>query len=284
MDILINNKPADITLDTEKTLGDVLSGIETWISSSGNRIRGISVDGKDVGDRLAALFDKSIREIGKLEILVTSWRELASQALFALLEACACFENAAFNEREQIAEAWKSSAASRFLASDISDLNKLAEYMLKGEGLSARDLGALVEERIREVSDPYRELNNAEHLVKSIAERMEALPLDIQTGNDQRAAETIQLFSKMGEKLFRILFIRNSEDCLPDTFTIANLPARSFFDEFNAALRELSAAYENKDTVLAGDIVEYELSPRFLSFFTALKDRAKPVPAVTSAP
>ena len=285
MNILINNKPADITLNTEKTLGDVLAGIETWISSSGNRIRSISVDGTDVfEDTLPVLFSKNVREIGKLEISVTSWRELASQALFALLETCTCFGNAAFSEREEIANAWKNSAASRFMASDISDLHKLTEYMLKGEGLLAQDLGALVEERLREVSDPGRELNSAETLVKSIAERMELLPLDIQTGNDQRAAETIQLFSRMGEKLFRILFIRNSDGLSLETFTIADLPARTFLDEFNAALRELSAAYENKDTVLAGDIVEYELSPRFLNFFTALKETTKSVSTVVSAP
>ena len=54
MNISINSKPVDITLDKEKTLGDVLSGLELWISPTGNRIQGISVNGKDLSaDALA---------------------------------------------------------------------------------------------------------------------------------------------------------------------------------------------------------------------------------------
>ena len=285
MNILINNKPADITLDTEKTLGDVLSGIELWLSQSGNRIRNVSVDGTDAsGDTLSALFGRNIRDIKKLDITVASWRELAAQALFDLLETCTCFGNAAFGEREPVINAWEGSAASRFLASDIADIHKLAGDTLKGEGISVQDLRILIEERLREISEPDRELFSTEALVKSTAERMEELPLDIQTGNDQRAAETIQLFSRVGEKLFRILFIRHSDGLSMDTFTISGIPARSFFDDFNGALRELGAAYQNKDTVLAGDIAEYELSPRLLNFFTALKNITKSIDFVASVP
>ena len=60
-----------------------------------------------------------------------------------------------------------------------------------------------------------------------------------------------------------------------ETFVIDGLPARVFIEEFNAAPRELSEAYENRDTVLAGDIAEYELAPRLLKFFATLKNMAK---------
>ena len=100
---------------------------------------------------------------------------------------------------------------------------------------------------------------------------MEELPLDIQTGRNQRAAETMQLFSGAASKLFRIFFMYKSEGLSIDTFMIGEFPARIFIDEFNAALKELSAAYENRDTVLVGDLAEYELSPRLLKFFSAVK-------------
>jgi hypothetical protein len=60
-----------------------------------------------------------------------------------------------------------------------------------------------------------------------------------------------------------------------ETFVIDELPVKAFIEEFTAALRELSLAYENRDTVLAGDIAEYELAPRFLKFFTALKNMSR---------
>ena len=275
MDILINGKAADITLDTEKTLGDVLTGIELWISPTGNRINGITLDGKPILDNLAEVSPQAVREIKKLEIFVTPWRELAAEALISLLETCNRYGNAAFEDRPQIAAGWEKSAAARFSKSDISDIAFLAERTLSGEGLSPGELSLLIDERLREIYDPGRETLSARPLVEAIVQRMEELPLDIQTGKDQRAAETVQLFSRMGEKLFRIFFLLESEGLSPDTFIIDSVPAQSFINDFNSALKELSAAYENRDIVLAGDIAEYELAPRLFKFFSALKELAE---------
>jgi len=273
MNISINDRPADITLDTEKTLGDVLSGIEMWLSPTGNRIQGISVNGQILGeDTLPASFGRDIKDIKKLDITVSSYRELAGEALGDLLETCTLYEDAAFTERPRIAEAWEKSVAARFLRTDISDMYDLAGRTLCGEGLSAQDLSIIINERLREIAGPVREICGCEELIKTVAARMEELPLDMQTGKDQRAAETIQLFSRTGEKLFRIFFILKSEGLSLDTFVIDELPGRTFIEEFNAALNELSAAYENRDTVLVGDLSEYELAPRLLKFFSALKN------------
>jgi hypothetical protein len=43
-------------------------------------------------------------------------------------------------------------------------------------------------------------------------------------------------------------------------------------EEFNSTLKELFSAYENRDTVLVGDIAEYELAPRLLKLFSAMKN------------
>ena len=272
MEILLNSKPADIILNTEKTLGDVLSGIELWISSTGNRISKIYADGKEIsGQDLEKAFDWEIKNITKLEIYVSLWRDLAIEALETLLASCTAWEDTPFDERKQIVSAWVESPAARFLTTDIGDLSQLAGLFFSGEGLSAGDLTILIEERLRELKDPNRELGNAEVLVKTISERMEELPLDMQTGKDQRAAETILLFSRIAEKLFRVFFIFKSEGLSMDDFTIDDLPAATFISEFNAALLELSAAYENQDIVLAGDVAEYELAPRISKLYIALK-------------
>ena len=285
MNICINAKPADITLDTEKTLGDVLAGIELWISPSGNRIQAVSVNGQNIpGDALAREFSREIKDIKKLDIAVSSFRELAAEALISLLDTCSFYENTAFQERLPLLNTWEQSAAARFLRSDIPDMYEFAGLTLSGEGLTPAALATLIEERLREITDPGREISGCEALVKSIAERMEKLPLDMQTGKDQKAAETIQLFSRVGEKLFRIFFMLKREGLSLDAFMVDELPARSFMEEFNAALTELSAAYEKRDTVLVGDLSEYELAPRLLKFFFALKNFTEmPAPSVSGA-
>jgi len=276
MEIFINDGPADITLDTEKTLGEVISGIEQWIYPSGSRMQKINVDGKLIPvDGLKEAFQVNIADIGKLDISICPWRELAAEALGDLSETCSLYANAAFDERRQISAAWGKSHAAHFLISDIPDIYKLTLLTLSGEGLSPSELNLLVEERLNEITDPQREIDNSGDKVKITAERMEELPLDMQMGKDKRAAETIQLFSQIGEKLFRIFFIHKSEGLLPQTLEIDERPAKTFVEEFNSALKELSAAYENKDTVLAGDIAEYELAPRLLKFYAALKTITK---------
>ena len=276
MIISINGKPIDITLDTEKNLGDVLQGIDMWISPAGNRIRGICVDGQSLqDDTLSGAFPRDVRDIKELDIAVSPWSELAAEALETLLNTCEFYMNAQFDERTQIALDWENSAAARFLASEIPDMYDLAGRTLSGEGLSAPDLAILIAERLREVSEPKQEICAAGNLITNIAERMEDLPLDIQTGKDQRAAETIQLFARTTEKLFRIFFLLKSEWLSLDTLIIDNLPAKTFIEEFNSALKELSSAYENRDTVLTGDIAEYELAPRMVKFYTAIKEIAR---------
>jgi len=275
MNIFINEKAADITLDTEKNLGDVLSGIEMWIAPSRNRIKGIKIDGKILGEEeLQGSFRIDIKDIKKLDITVASYRELAAEALGRLLETCADYENAAFADRQRISTGWETGAAARFLASDVPDIYALARRTLAGEGFSPAELAFLIDERLREFTDPAGEIGGSSVLAETIAGRLEALSLDMQTGREKRASETVQLFSGMGEKLLRIFFIFESEGLNPEIFAIDGLPVKTFLDEFNAALKELSAAYENKDTVLAGDIAEYELAPRLRKLHAALTHAA----------
>jgi hypothetical protein len=279
MRISINGSPADITLETEKTIGDILSGMDKWLEGSGGRLSGLLIDGRKIGPAaLDEAFGLSLDGIGSLDIAVSSWRELAAEALLSLEEICGAWGSLPFEGREEVRKRWEDSAAAAFLASEIPDMHGFAERSLAGEGLSPGDLGSLVTERLRELEDPGEEINRTESLVSSVAGRLEDLPLDIQTGKDGRAAETMQLFSRTAEKLFRLLFILKTS-CLPqETLVIDHRDAKDFMTEFNSALKELSAAYENRDAVLIGDLSEYELAPRLIKFFTALKDSAGRAP------
>jgi hypothetical protein len=281
MNIYINEKPADISLDTEKNIGEVISGIEQWLSSSGSRIRKISLDNKDIPvEALGDTFGISVNDIRKLDVFVDPWREFAAEALENLYEACKLYDKAAFDERKKTFAEWEESPSARFLLSDIPDIYYLAKRTLSGEGISTGDFAALIEERLRELANPVEELDKSTAGIELITGRLEELPLDMQTGKDQRAAETIQLFSKMGEKLFRIFFIFKSEGLSPEDFTIDGLSAKIFVEDFISTLKELSSAYETKDTVLVGDIAEYELAPRLMKLFSAMKTIGKSGSAV----
>ncbi|MDR0719994.1 MAG: hypothetical protein LBF78_10190 [Treponema sp.] len=273
MKISINGIKADITLEGEKYLSEALSGLEEWISSSGCRIMGIAIDGEKISPgKLPGFFGREIASIGELDISVSSWPELAVEALEVLLDFCDARQEASFEGREEIRANWEKSPACAFINLEINDLAGFVLRSFSGEGLGPKDLRLIVEERLRELRDSKGEVEKSENAVREIAGRMEELPLDIQTGKDGRAAETMQLFSRISEKLFRLLFILKRKGLEEEKLIIGSLPAKAFFGEWSGALKELQSAYETKDTVLVGDLSEYELAPRLLSFYSALKE------------
>jgi hypothetical protein len=195
-----------------------------------------------------------------------------------LMEICETWESLPFERREEMGRRWEDSAAAAFLASEIPDIYGFAGRALAGEGLSPEDLSLLVAERLLELENPRDEINRAEGLVSIVTGRLEDLPLDMQTGKDGRAVETMQLFSRIAEKLFRLLVILNNSGLAPEPLVIDNRNVKDFMAEFDSALKELNAAYENRDAVLIGDLAEYELAPRLTKFFMALKDPAGSAP------
>jgi len=111
-----------------------------------------------------------------------------------------------------------------------------------------------------------------EPLVGEICARLEELSLDIQTGKDARAAETVRTFSGIGEKIFRIFNMLKLAGFPVGEITVENASITAYITEFDTALRELLAAYEQHDTVLVGDLAEYEMAPRLHHLHTAILD------------
>ncbi|MDR3333594.1 MAG: hypothetical protein LBT13_01725 [Treponema sp.] len=271
MDISINGKPADITLEAEKTLGDVLSGLEGWLEGSEHRISGLQIDGSPIdADVLTDVFSWEVANIKTVDIRILSWSELALDAFHRAQEELRVYGNAPFEDR--IRKAWEEEAAAHFLAEQIPDIGEWIGKTLGGEGFTPEEMGHLIDERIRELTDPTGELNALGSLVMEVAKRLEDLPLDIQTGKDSKAAETVHLFSHITEKLFRILHLLTLAGLVLHDLSIDTLSMHDFIEGFGASLKELVTAYEAKDVVLVGDLAEYELAPRLLKLYAAISN------------
>ncbi|MDR0313722.1 MAG: hypothetical protein LBI14_08990 [Treponema sp.] len=273
MEISINGKLADIVLEKEEKVGDVLSGLENWLQGSGNRISGLAIDGLNISaEQVPEALAYKLSAHKAMDITIISWSELAIEALVQLKETCLHYNNSSFIEYSAIRKQWEESAAATFLYSEIREFHELAGLCFAGEGVSASNLLLFAEERIRELGDPERELENMEKPVSEIARRMEELPLDVQTGKDGKAAETIQFFTQMAEKLFRLLRVLKLRKPDFDSCQVEGLGIREFLNGFNTALGELTSAYKNQDAVLIGDLAEYEMAPRLLKLYSALKN------------
>ncbi|GHV81544.1 hypothetical protein AGMMS49991_01020 [Spirochaetia bacterium] len=281
MDISINGQAADITLESERTIGEVLTGLEGWLNESEFCLNGLEINGETVGsDAVAAAFEQDLEGVEALDIKVCSRSDLALDALCQGRDFLAAFSEAECGDTGRITGLWENSAAASFLKAENPALFQDIDSALRGEGVGgcsrAAQMLPLIDDRIREIAGPVEEFDRMEGLVSGITGRLEELPLDIQTGKDGRAAETVSLFTGVTEKLFRIFFLLQARDKTFGGILIESIPVYDFLGEFSAALKELLAAYESKDVVLVGDLAEYELAPRLRTFYAALKTPARP--------
>ena len=270
MKITINSVAADIQPETEKNVGEILCALDTWLAGTGHRLSGISIDGETVSaDSMEACFGRDIETIDTLDISTSAILDLYAESLAHTMEDIAAYEAAGFEEKSLFAGEWQHSPQALLLAEQSPDLHDWAVKAFSGEGrLQAFRL--IVEERFHELQDPAAEMSKTGSLVGEVCARLEELSLDIQTGKDARAAETVRTFSGVTEKVFRVFNVLRMKGFPVEQAAVENTSISAYIGEFSTALRELLAAYEQHDTVLVGDLAEYEMAPRLRNLHAAI--------------
>jgi hypothetical protein len=270
MEIRINGKKADITLENEKTIGDIMASLENWLASSGHRLSGISIDGKNKNDQpLVEIFSIKIDSVKTLDLSTTSLADLYAATLLNLLEDIKEFESLKPDEKNNYFDSWKQRAQALFISEQMPDLFNFFVNLFMYGALGAESVYAITEERLREVREPHPEFSNLKPLLDETCDRLLDLPLDVQTGKDARAAQTIQIFSGVSEKVLRILRQFDIQGFLPRDNDESQIV--SMIENFGNIVKELLEAYERNDTVLVGDLAEYEAAPRLKELYELIE-------------
>jgi len=271
MKIKINGVDADIKPENEKTLGEILSALDGWLMGTGHRLSGLNIDGKEINAREMELsFSRDIETVDTVDISTTSLSQLVAESLSRTMRDIEEFQELTFDEKAGFADKWKTSPQGCLLAEQYPELFNWTVKSFSGEGCSPQVLGALFDERLRELLDPAGEIGRTTQLVDDICARLAEFPLDIQTGKDARAAETVNIFSGIAEKVFRIYHTLGIEGYPVAEIKVDAMPINDYISEFSKALKELLDAYEKRDTVLIGDLVEYEMAPRLRGLHAAV--------------
>ena len=185
MEFYVNSQKLDVTIQDEKTVGDVLRSFEVSCEQNKLATIGITVDGKNIG---AEEFDSAIqmplKDDTKIEVSVIS--ESAVSASF-----------------EQ----------------------------------SSKEMADLIE------------------LLKNI-------PVEMQSGKDIKAKQTI---IKLSDVMNAFCSTVTWSSLFPEKFGSIMVDGKNlsdFLSEFSPILKDFSEALENSDSVLLGDLSEYEICPR----------------------
>jgi len=289
MKLLINNQNVNFTLENEKNLGDVVAGINKWLKGSGFNITDLRIDDEPLNlEEKETWQGRSIDSIDTLYVNVKHITELRIANLETVLQYLNLLKKAIQDENRALYSElvpgfpfMLESLKNNFLIetnnveSDtfpgneilhpipIEKINQLEEQE-KSEYLKRIKI---IEESlvtaIRDIENPKESLNTLTEELKKASEGISEVSILLQTGRDREAMGNIIKFSNLTGRLFRILSSLSSSGVVNiNELKIGNKSSKEFYEELNSNLKELIEAFKTNDSVLIGDLLEYEIAPR----------------------
>jgi hypothetical protein len=287
VEILVNDRQIDFTLEDENTVCEVLEGLDTWLDGQGWVASAVRINGKTLDQEDGK---RQINEIGRIEVEAVRSSDLPREHLTTLHRYLSLLVGALADgkdgaAREVLAEyPYIRKSLSAFLADMLGDVgsnqfNKLdpALASLADDPSPAGRTGdevlellnytiQLIQSRLREMEDPRRELAAVMGLVMGMLPDVREVPVQLQTGEDSAAMQTVIRFTELTMKMLRIL------PAAPDlrALTVDDQPVDDHIQGLNEMLGELTEAFVANDTVLVGDLLEYEIVERIEALVTAV--------------
>jgi hypothetical protein len=286
VEIQINNQNLDFTIEEDETLGQVVKDIEAWLK--GTDLVLFSVKHEDL-ELLATPYEQwgptPHTEVGTLDVTVKHARELAALNLQTILEYLELLEQsirtnngARLEELHSGFSALTESLQKHFPNSEqhLQTLIDLFGDSQTGQILAWTDerrdqalklidlVYSRVSFRLQEYQDPKAALKTLSEALTVCIEEVSEISILLQTGRDKQAMDTIVRFSELSQNLARLL-----SSIFPDN---GNKDLQNFYQDLGNILSELLEAFEAKDSVLIGDLMEYEIAPRLERLRTILQE------------
>lgn len=107
-------------------------------------------------------------------------------------------------------------------------------------------------------------------LFDELSTKMQEIPLELQNGNNKEASISIK---KLADSIDELCHVAALASLFPETFNekkLGNINFKDFFEDFSPILKDFEEALQNNDTVLVGDLSEYEICPRLQTISKAL--------------
>ena len=281
MRLVINGEAVAFSLEGERTLGDVAAAIERWLAGTGFAAVGLAADGEalplapggpwrgrpvDGVDTIAV----EARHAGELRsehwdaaagVLAMLARALDDgggdeETLVAADEAVAALRVNPAGPDAAAAAARLSGALAGVSAADVHAWP--AERRTAAADL-ARGLAGLLADHVARVADPYAAIAESAAAVARLLPGLSEIAVQLQTGRDREAMAVVTDLCDAVQRLLPLV-----------PFLPADPERERLVTELNAPLRDLQAAFEAKDTVLIGDLAEYEVAPRLAGLLPLL--------------
>lgn len=195
MEFYVNNQKLDITLENEKTIGDVLKSFEAECSKNNATTIHITLNGNNIdATAIDSVCEMPLEESTKLELTVVSENELKSS------------------------------------------------------------------------------LTNQKEVCQSLSDELANLSIKLQSGKDKEAGLLISKLADFIENFCHLAALSMLFPQLYERLSIDGKKINDFFQEFSGILNDFEQALSSQDTVLMGDLAEYEISPRLISIAKTIEE------------
>jgi hypothetical protein len=277
LNILINNEKVDFTLDEEKNCLDVINGLASWLESQNYYISELSLDGREFFiQNISKLEEYNVETISNLEITALDRSQMIVKDLGTIRSYFDLYAQALEENNQKIMEELGSQYEN--IRNNLPPLLMMNSYVFETTLNKLMDesgiligspheesrtaliqewinVDALIKGRIGELSFPIKEGLKTASTLNRLIPRIEEVSVLFQSGKDKEALDIIIVLTELLSKSVRILTNlsdRGEEILLPE----------DFISTLNTILSELAEAIDSGDTILTGDLAEYEIVPK----------------------
>jgi len=287
MNILINQEPIDVTLEREENLGEVILALRSWLGEAGLRIRSIAADGDSLDESPEGWSDRKVSETERVEVIAVTPLELAAEKIESLHDYFTAIRDSNADSAELIRDLMEESqAVSELLTDAVSPeiSSQFVEAVATHDGVVDWDSGTsavakvarrvipILEERFDEINDPLKVLRATIPPIRESIGELAEVSAYLQNGEDSEAMRRVVRFLELAQQLIRL-----GDSLRQRQFVAADAIPAGTAAEMNGFLAELSSAIAAGDTITIGDLLEYEIGPRFYEILT-IYERAE-IPA-----
>ena len=268
----MNGEPVSFSLEKENSLAEIYTALSGWAGGQGASLAGFEVDGAAMD--LSRSGDWGARPLdGVKKICIQAVATQKAEGLGIIRDYFELFGKAleSGNDetlRELLAEypyirrGLEVYIRDLFVPGEVSGAEELVLALREKSSFSAEEkkalssyvqaAGRIASDRLSEVFDPGKQAAATARLLIAAKPTLENVPVLLQSGKDGEAMQNILSYTELALKAIRLLAGRNSSE----------KSSGDFCREFNGILCELASAFEVRDSVLVGDLFEYEIAPR----------------------
>jgi hypothetical protein len=275
--ITLDGQLLNYTLEGEQNLYQVLSSIAQWLSPQKAEITRITLNGKSIDRWDRKEFENiSIGEIDQLDLVTATESEQEYNELEILLQYFHLLKRALEGrQKDSLMEILKEyphvqpplehRLRSVFLSEGSARFPLERAPSTEGEWKQAEQFVqntlSLLEARLYELTHPYEACEALIPLLEQTKGEIEHTSVLLQTGRDREAVRNVLSFIEILSKALRILARLHPLDPR----------VQEVHRRLSQPLKELNEAFLSRDSVLIGDLLEYEIAPKLEELLNLMK-------------